>query len=354
MAWVEYGVNFGKMIRKKRDVIISAAGNLRYLTGIGIEYFNLEKLKINADSKLLDIELKGKSRFSNPSWNAGKGVGLDIGITYQKMKEGIDNYYANSRKSDCITPNYKYKVGASLIDFGAMRFTKQTIKASIDSKLQITNYSKANSINDIFNSNLSVSNSTNPVIAVLPTAISAQLDYNFGHHINIAGTLMQNIVLARVTGVQRLSFLCISPRWATKNIEIATPVTLQKYKYLQLGIMFRFRSFVLGIENALPLFIKTNLKGANIYIGIGATMFKNPSCREIKLRKKKMKNYNWNIKHLKEKFKLKPKADTPKENDFLIEKKTEIPPIVDCSKIEDETKTKNQNKKDFFKFFRKK
>ena len=74
MSWVEYGVNFGYMIRKRDNRLSVVGGNAKYLTGINIMYANLERLKAHFDTSLLEIEkLKGKIRYNQPQWKAGKG-----------------------------------------------------------------------------------------------------------------------------------------------------------------------------------------------------------------------------------------------------------------------------------------
>lgn len=282
MTWVEYGANFGKMIRKRGKEIIVLGGNLRYLTGVNVTYANLEKLKVHVDYTSLDVELKGKARFNEPAWNAGKGLGLDAGITYKRMLEPVDSYYANSKKSNCTPIDYRYKIGLSLIDLGTIRYKGNTYKGDIAGEGHIADYTKANSLNDLVKYNLQASVRTTPIWASLPTALSTQLDWNFDHHFFLATTIIQSVTTSRTVGVQRSNLWSLTPRYAFKNFEVAAPVTFERYIYPQFGLAFRIRSFVLGFDNACPLFFKKKTYGLNVYFGLGITLFKNPACRTRK------------------------------------------------------------------------
>jgi len=41
MSWAEYGLNFGMMVKKRNGLLITAGGNIKYLTGINLFYANL-------------------------------------------------------------------------------------------------------------------------------------------------------------------------------------------------------------------------------------------------------------------------------------------------------------------------
>lgn len=288
MAWAEYGVNFGKMLIKSGKTMITAGVNAKYLTGINIVYFNLERLKATADSVVVDIEdLKGKVRYNTPEWKSGKGFGTDIGITYKKTLDWIDSYQANAKKSNCTFVDYRYKLGISLLDLGFIRFKKNTYKGNVSGSTTINNYQTTN-LDSLFKTDFKTSEQINkPIWATLPTALSVQVDWNLSYylgwekdrHIYLNTTAIQSVIPSRMVGVQRANLISIAPRFEIKNLEVAVPLTFHRYLYPQVGLGFRFRTFVLGFDNVCPLLFKKDTYGVNIYFNLGISMFKNPACK---------------------------------------------------------------------------
>lgn len=285
MAWVEYGVNFGKMTFKHNKTLISVGGNAKYITGVNVGYANVYRLNAQVNDADFDIlNVRAKTRFNTPEWKSGAGFGVDFGITFKKMLNFVDTYYANSPKSGCKYIDYKYKVGISLLDIGAVRFSKNTFKGDISGSATINDFKHSN-VDSVLRSNFNVSTATNlPVWATLPTAFSLQGDLNLSHHFYLNATLIQSLVTARMVGVRRSNLLSITPRFETRNIELALPITMYRYIYPQIGCAVRFRTFVLGMDNVLPLITQSSTFGANIYFNLGISIFKNSACKVSRSR----------------------------------------------------------------------
>ncbi len=287
MSWVEYGVNFGKMYFKHSNVLISWGGNLKYLTGINIAYADIYRVQAHIDHSAINIsDVRAKMSFNQPGWNTGKGLGTDLGVTYKKTLDWVDTYFPNSKKSNCKYIDYRYKIGVSLLDLGAIRFAGNTYKGTIAGHTYIDNLLKVNP-DSILQNSFQVSKQTSPIWATLPTALSVQADWNMTYYLHSAKDLhfyvntsaVQGLTMAGVTGVQRANTLSVTPRYERRNIEIAVPLTLYGYLYPQVGLAFRFRTFVLGMDNVLPLVVKNDTYGVNVYFGLGISMFKNPACK---------------------------------------------------------------------------
>jgi hypothetical protein len=278
MAWVEYGANFGMMVKRDRDNLLSVGGNLKYLTGLNFAYANLVQLEGTArDTNLAVDRLRGQLRFSNFGWATGRGIGLDIGFTYKKMLEIVNKYYAHSTRSNCNFIDYKYKLGVSLRDVGAIRFRESTTKMDVDGAGSIRLTGRPNYQSEIQN-NFKTTITNNPILASLPAALSVQFDWNFENYIYLNTTVIKNIVPNRLVGAQGSNLISICPRVEFKQIEVAMPLTFQKFMYPQLGFALRIRTFVLGFDNIFPLIIKKNTYGLNAYFNIGFSRFINRAC----------------------------------------------------------------------------
>ena len=298
MSWVEWGANFGMMYFKHGKTLITIGGNAKYITGVNIAYGNIYRLNAQVNGAEFDVQnVRAKVRYNEPGWNTGKGFGLDLGITYKKTLNFVEGYYANSQKSGCKYIDYKYKVGFSFLDVGAVKFNKNTFKGEISGSTTIDDF-KNTDIDSVLRNNFNVTEEKNvPVWATLPTAFSIQGDLNLSHHFYLNATLVQGITTARMVGVQHANLFSVAPRFETRNIEIAVPVTFYRYIYPQLGAAIRFRTFVIGMDNILPLITKSNTYGANIYFNLGLSIFKNPACKKSRARytpsKKKYEGYTF-------------------------------------------------------------
>jgi hypothetical protein len=294
MSWAEYGLNFGTMIKKRNGLLITAGGNIKYLTGINLFYANMGRFNAYMKDTLIDIKnLKGKVRVSQPKWSSGKGVGIDFGITYRralKSETEYEGYYVNSKRSNCQHIDYLYKLGFSLLDLGYINFASKTYKANVDGSLRIPNYNNAGPVDLLIQNGFRTTVKRNvPIKATLPTALSAQLDLNMSHHFYLNGTIIKSIIPASVIGVQRANLISVTPRYERRQVEVAIPITFHRFLYPQLGLAFRFRSFVLGFDNVFPLFYAKNTYGLNAYFNLGISLFRNPACRTKQYRKKKEK-----------------------------------------------------------------
>src|ERR1035437_552753 len=292
MAWVEYGLNFGKMIFKHGNILMSFGGNVKYLTGVNLAYANLASLNAHVDDTQAYIKnVDGSLRYNNPGWNTGQGGALDLGFTYKKTLKWVENYYSNSEKSSCKFIDYRYKIGVSLLDLGAIRFANNTFKGNISGATQLdmntlkninsieslqTQIEKDFKIKEVFNS---------PIWASLPTALSIQADWNMtyylhlkkNYHFYINTTAIQALTTAQVVGVQRSNLVSVAPRLEFKNFEIAMPLTFQRVLYPQLGFAFRIENFVFGLDNVLPLILRNDTYGGGFYFNIGMK-FINKRC----------------------------------------------------------------------------
>lgn len=280
MSWAEVGLNFGWMIKKRKNDLVSLGGNLKYLIGANVAYANIRELKgVVEDSSISVEKFNSKIRYNEAGWNTGRGFGLDIGITYKKMLGLIDAYYANSKQSNCKYVDYKYKIGVSLRDVGAIRFNNATTRTEASGSGFFSTYANR-TYEDQLRLNFRSSTNNNAILAALPTALSVQFDYNFENHIYLNATAIKNLVPNRVIGVQGSNLFSVAPRVEFKNFEVAMPLTFQKFMYPQLGFAFRVRSFVVGMDNVFPLFLPKKTYGLNVYFNLGWSLFRNPVCRK--------------------------------------------------------------------------
>ncbi len=282
MTWVEYGLNFGKMIKRSRNTLITLAGNLKYNIGINMAYADLIRFKsYNYGGASLGVdELKAVYKQTDFLWKAGRGFGLDIGFTYKKMLDYIESYYANSTRSNCKYVDYRYKIGLAMRDAGYIRFTKGNPTII---KAEGSGFMNPNTQDTTFASALQVSfNSTtqnpNAIWSSLPTALTGQFDYNVDNYLYLNVSVIKNLVPNRLTGVQSQDLISFCPRYEFMQFEAALPLTFQRFVYPQIGLALRYRSFVIGVDNIIPVIVKVNTNGLGVYCSLAISLFRNPAC----------------------------------------------------------------------------
>ena len=274
MSWAEYGINAGKLFRREPNDLFALSANLKYLTGININYKLINELDATLSDTLYQVDaLQAKDRYNDVAWNSGKGFGMDLGFTYKKMLKDINNYFVHARRSNCVTIDYKYKIGVSLLDLGFINFKKNTYSFDVDTS-NINAYA-----NEGITNNLAPLYTLNkPIWAVTPSALALQGDYNFENSVFLNLTVIKNLVPDGVVGVQGSNLLCVTPRYETKNFEVSLPFTLQRFRYPHLGVGLRFRSLVVGVDNVIPFVTKANTKQFGVYFNLGISLFNNPAC----------------------------------------------------------------------------
>ena len=193
MTWVEYGVNFGRMIKKDRNTLFTLGGNLKYLTGIGISYTDFIRFKSHRNSNSIGVdELRAITKQNEAKWNSGKGFGLDIGVTYKKMLGYVDAYYANSTRSNCEYVDYKYKLGLALRDAGFIRYTGNTTETRVDGSGHLNPNRSDTSFSNALQYNFNSTTTTGkPIWACLPTALTGQFDWNVDNYLYLNVTAIK-------------------------------------------------------------------------------------------------------------------------------------------------------------------
>ena len=279
MTWAEVGLSYGKIIYKRDRVMINAAGTLNRIIGIQQSSLIIKDAEAeveNGEGTLRNID--GKYAYAEPNWGAGKGWGLNAGVTYKKMliKDNINDYFPHSRRGGCKSPDYLYKVGVSLLDFGYIRFKQESRSANI---------SDTATVDDLEDAEASVLGVGRTRFATaLPTAISVQGDYRFEEGVYLNGTIVQKLSLARTFGVERANVLALTPRYESSWFSAALPLSMMNYTTPQLGLYLRFGPLAIGTDHLSPYIIKRDIKAADLYVYLNIPIKKSPECRDEKAK----------------------------------------------------------------------
>ncbi|MFD1550688.1 hypothetical protein DNU06_06220 [Putridiphycobacter roseus] len=221
----------------------------------------------------------------SPSFTLKGGVGLDLGFTYQKMKDRSSTYFPNSSRNGCTPKFYRYKIGVSIIDIGRLKLENTDPETYAVDERDLT--ISENTLSSV-NTGTAEGAINNPTKIGLPTALSVQLDFNvWENKFYINGTLTHGIPpFINSFGVRRASSLSVTPRFETKWFDIAVPFSLYEYSRPQMGFSLRLYSLTIGTDKLWSTLVRSNMYGADIYAQLKVPLFKNPACKEKNGRSK--------------------------------------------------------------------
>lgn len=300
-AWAEVGLSYGRIVYQRGRDMINVGITAKYLMGIGHMSMYLDDLDhtVVSDEDWNISNVTGQYAMTEPGFANGHGFGVDLGVTYKRMLQEVDDYAPHTAQSDCGTIDYRYKIGVSLLDLGGISFNKNSlIRTFNNSNTTWNNYSDADvsSMSDIdalimsqFASDAGSMTSGTRYSTTIPSAVSVQFDYNLGKGFYANATWVQGFKLSKKTSGIRRSLLAITPRYENKWFEASLPISLYDYRSPQLGMAFRFYSITIGSDNILPFIIPMDIYSANIYASVKITLFKNPACGKGKRGGKKSK-----------------------------------------------------------------
>lgn len=209
----------------------------------------------------------------------GAGLGTTIGVTYFKpfYRGGFDCNRTNDR-----VKKYKYRLGASLIDIGHIRWFRQTTQVNLNAQGNRT-WTQLDSLR--FSSMQTVQTSAVNALggtigdevfgSWLPAALSVQADYSILPTVYANLSWVNRIRLAENQAV-RGNQLTLSARYETRNFEANINSNLFEYERIHLGLGLRYRFFIIGTDRLPELLGLHNTRSFDLYFGL-----KFQSCTQL-------------------------------------------------------------------------
>ena len=328
MAWAEIGINYSYVLKQESNNYWAAGITVKDLLGhsggyMYSEYLNysVSEIPFKQDTLLtMNLQnLQGEGGYSLPlnyetneyikdPLFRGKGVGIDLGVIYQKKKSDVRSERVGKLCSQNYTP-YKYKIGVSILDIGRIRFTQNAEKLVFENVLPSTWSDTANnpiaSVRDLTNllsTKFYGDNSTliqgNEIRIALPTAFSVQADVNYYKNWFINGTLVLPLQISK-SGLRRPAILAVTPRYETALFDVSMPVSLFDWTEPRIGLSARFLWFFVGTEKISGFFHYKDFTGLDFYFGAKISLLKG-RCRSNSGKKQNNKmNTNCGIEEYK-------------------------------------------------------
>ncbi len=295
LSFVEIAGTYAQVIYKQNRDHLTAGITVKGLFGMGGAYWyvdNIDYMLPNGDT-LIVYNANGKAGvsipidyrnndvlFPNPLFS-GSGVGFDLGITYQEKLLG----HTNKRYTACEQPfeDYYYKIGFSLIDFGYVKFKKNTKQIELKDASGIWYDFTNQDIGTVDTLFMAVSGTFGPDSTALinndefkvflPSAASIQFDYRINPRLYINASLVYALH-NNIYTLNRPVTLSVTPRLENDRFELALPVTLYNYTSPRIGLAARFSNFVIGTDKLGGLFGFSNFTGLDLYFMVKLSLIK--------------------------------------------------------------------------------
>jgi len=281
VSWREFGLNYAV----KLPTLQGSLGfgiNLRYLQGFEGAFFeNASTNQHQRFNRFSFVSSRVDARFGFTTTNLngdnfhlqknGSGFALDLGATY--IVEGDRE-------------NYLWKIGASILDLGSIRFNKNVqshvVRADSSTLVDGTSYETLTSLEDlplaaqIFSFQIlgdsTASLQQGGFKVLLPTALSLQGDYSFTDNFYLNATLVQRIPMSGVAA-ERGNLFALTPRFEHRWFADSLPFVLFNWQDFRMGAALRLAFFVIGSDNIGSFFGHSDLSGTDLYAAVKINPF---------------------------------------------------------------------------------
>lgn len=282
-TWLELGGTYGKVFRETEDNYIKwgATGNLLIgFNGLYGDFRTLDYTVLDSSNVVFHNVNGTVGKAIDDSFIALRGAGLSstLGATY--MRKRRPGGFECNRSND-NTKKYNYRIGASLIDLGTIRYFRksQVINVSTTTNRVWNGIDSSqigvNNIDTQLVNNLTATVQDQGFYIWLPLALSLQLDYSFTPK-----------VYGNISFVKRIHFtpnqiargdqLNISARYEKRKWEANLNYTMFEFQQSSLGLGFRYKFFVIGSDRLLQVLGLSNVNSFDFFFGFKWQFCKKP------------------------------------------------------------------------------
>ncbi len=294
-SWLEIGATYGRILLAKDNHFLKVGGTLKYLAGAGSANYTLKKLDYSiitratqggGTEKVMRINnMEGNISYSNDdkfeggdilSNIQGSGFGIDLGAVYEyrpnpeKYTYKMDNETHEDRRMN----KYKYRLSASLMDLGYIRYNTSgsrsyniNIQNRILTQTDIDNAQNPTKVVEALG--IPLNDYQSQYNAGLPTALNLSADYNFYKYFFLNATYIQNLKGQFRRSARQQTTFALTPRFERSMFEVAMPIVLSNnLSSLDMGLMIRLNFFYIGSDNLSVLYNPNKFRGTDFYMGL--------------------------------------------------------------------------------------
>ncbi len=286
LHWSEIGLSGGMVLNESGENLLTGAVTLKYLLPLNALFIDVGSIDYLVPSSDLLIVENLSGSYGHTAFDQdgnmtgqlfsikGQGFGGDIGFTW--MVGRLERAYECGKRSRAFR-KYKFRTGFSLVDLGYARLSSNAGVYSFRNRsmqwpgMDTVKFSGLSAFDSSLSSHFfndpEASRSGDGFSMMTPVAASIQVDYCLAPGWYVNASVIQRIPLGK-NRILRPNQLSITPRYETRNLEVALPFSLYDYTRPRFGLALRYGFFVLGTDKIGAFTGLWDVSGADIYFGI--------------------------------------------------------------------------------------
>ncbi|MEO6904428.1 MAG: DUF5723 family protein [Bacteroidia bacterium] len=285
MSWVDYSLTYGHVFKKEGAHFLKAGVTLKVIQGLQALYMHINELnyEFTTDTTLslfnTNVNYGHSNYFPNKNGNvknvSSPFLGFDFGVVYEWRPDFEKYKYEMDGKTDLYRNDknkYKLRVGISLVDVGKAKFIKAANSNDFTANIKfmdLKSFSNATleDFDDSLRKKFIMHDDGKKFFKMnLPTALSAQIDYNIykDFYINFTPYLAFQFKNNKVR-IHEITAYSITPRWDHKWFGVFMPLSVDQMQNKKLGLGLRVGPVIVGTNSINPFITKKDIYSANIY-----------------------------------------------------------------------------------------
>ncbi len=288
LSYAEVGVSYANAIKHFDRHLVIVGGTVKKLWGVtggGIQINNLD-YRIDTAGTFTYNNLNATSATADGLLGGG-GWAFDFGITYKRMLDNVTSYNPFRKEAGCRIYDYKWKVAASIIDVGYVKFSKDASKNTISnvsgSIEDFSSFSISGDPSCFFTSAFGVDENNiendTSFLSILPAAFVFQYDHNFEkNNLYFSVQFMNGLTPKGAFGIKRPQVLIFTPRYENRFLEVAFPLGLYNLQEIRTGLMVRVGPVTVGTDKLGTFLSVTDVTGFDFYAHIAFKILQQKKC----------------------------------------------------------------------------
>jgi hypothetical protein len=233
----------------------------------------------------LPVDYGTNTALTSPLFKGG-GFGVDVGVTYTRLKHYHQEQYFNTL---CAQPyeDYLYRIGLALIDFGGIKFSDNASKMLIDNRPAYwenvtsmefgTIHQFLDTLSYKFYGDTTSAWAGDHFTLWLPAALSAQFDYHIQKAWYVNASLIYGFPVTKAAMTRPAEF-SITPRYETRWLEASMPVSFYNWQLARIGLALRIYGLTIGTDKIGGFFHLNDFTGLDFYMSL-KLFFNKGNCR---------------------------------------------------------------------------
>jgi hypothetical protein len=280
-TWIQIGGTYAREIYSNDKFKNRTSVSANLISGLASAKIEIGKLNGTIDNGTIsDLDAEINIIFNDKIDPLIEGDGLEFDlfskIGYSFSFSTVFTFYDSPENQG--PGNYKFEVGASILNIGKVKYTTSNNSISIIASGNTLNLDELDDIDNIKEFADSLASQLN-ADETIPTTYSIRMpqrlflyfDYSFGHHFYaslIPSFLFENSLTELADNFPTYDILLV-PRFEKDNWKVILPISYNKFNKLEVGTGFSWRYINIGSDNIFSVaFDNSIVKSINVYFGL--------------------------------------------------------------------------------------